>query len=44
MNTTVKNITKTTSSSFANDSKWNDTVVFNSDAKVLGQLEISIEV
>ena len=38
MNTTVKNIAKTTSSSFA-DSKWNDTVVFNSNSKVGGQLE-----
>jgi hypothetical protein len=37
MNTTIKNITKTTSDSFAN-SKWNDSVVFNSDA-VLGQLD-----
>ena len=38
MNTTIKNIAKTTSSSFA-DSKWNDTVVFNSNSKVGGQLE-----
>ncbi len=36
MNTTIKNIIKT-SDSFAN-SKWNDTVMFNSDA-VLGQLD-----
>lgn len=38
MNTTIKNIVKTTSNSFA-DSKWNDTVVFNSKSKVLGQLD-----
>ena len=37
MNTTIKNIAKTTCNSFA-DSKWSDMVVFNS-AKVLGQLE-----
>jgi len=42
MNTTVKNIVKSTFNSFA-DSKWNDTVVFNSDA-VLEQLEGNIEV
>ena len=42
MNTTIKNIVKTTSNSFA-DSKWNDTVVFNSKA-VLGQLEGDMEV
>ncbi len=41
MNTTIKNIVKT-SDSFAN-SKWNDTVVFNSDA-VLEQLDGDIEV
>lgn len=43
MNTTVKNIIKSTSTSdsFAN-SKWNDTVVFNS--KVRKRLEINIEV
>jgi hypothetical protein len=38
MSTTVKNIAKTTFSSFA-DSKWNDTVVFNSNSKVERQLE-----
>ena len=37
MNTTIKNIVKSTFNSFA-DSKWNDTVVFNSDV-VLGQLD-----
>jgi len=36
MNTTIKNIVNTISNSFA-DSKWNDTVVFNS--KVLEQLD-----
>lgn len=41
MNTTIKNIVNTISNSFA-DSKWNDTVVFNS--KVLEQLEGNIEV
>ena len=41
MNTTIKNIVNTISNSFA-DSKWNDTVVFNS--KVLEQLEGDIEV
>ena len=39
MNTTVKNIAKTTSSSFAIDSKWNDTVAFNFDSKVGQRLE-----
>ena len=38
MNTTVKNIAKTTSNSFA-DSKWNDTVVFSSNSKVGQQLD-----
>ena len=38
MSTTIKNIAKTTSDSFAN-SKWNDTVVFSSNSKVGGQLE-----
>ena len=38
MNTTVKNIAKTTFSSFA-DRKWNDTVVFNSNSKVGQRLE-----
>ncbi len=42
MNTTIKNIAKTTSSSFA-DCKWNDTVVFNSNSKVHKQLEDYIE-
>lgn len=41
MNTAVKNIIKSTSSSFA-DSKWNDTVVFNS--KKRKQLEGDMEV
>ena len=41
MNTTIKNIVNTISNSFA-DSKWNDTVVFNS--KVLEQLEGDMEV
>jgi hypothetical protein len=41
MNTTIKNIVKSTFNSFA-DSKWNDTVVFNSDA-VLEQLENDTE-
>ena len=36
MNTTIKNIAKTTSSSFT-DCKWNDSVVFNS--KVAQRLE-----
>jgi len=42
MNATIKNIVKSTFNSFA-DSKWNDTVVFNSDG-VLGQLEGDMEV
>lgn len=42
MNTTIKNIVNTISNSFA-DSKWNDTVVFNSN-DVLGQLEGDMEV
>lgn len=42
MNATIKNIVKTTFNSFA-DSKWNDTVVFNSN-DVLGQLEGNMEV
>ncbi len=37
MSATIKNIVKSTFNSFA-DSKWNDTVVFNSD-DVLGQLD-----
>ena len=41
MNTTIKNIVKSTFNSFA-DSKWNDTVVFNSN-NVLGQLENDTE-
>lgn len=41
MNTTIKNIVNTISNSFA-DSKWNDTVVFNSN--VLEQLEGNMEV
>ena len=43
MNTTIKNIVKSTFNSFA-DSKWNDTVVFNSDSTILGQLENDMEV
>lgn len=43
MNTTIKNIIINTFSSFA-DCKWNDTVVFSSNAKVLGQLEGDMEV
>ncbi len=42
MSATIKNIVKSTFNSFA-DSKWNDTVVFNSD-DVLGQLEGDMEV
>ena len=42
MNTTIKNIVKSTFDSFA-DSKWNDTVVFNSNA-VLEQLDGDMEV
>ncbi len=42
MNATIKNIVNTISSSFA-DSKWNDTVAFNSN-DVLGQLEGNMEV
>ncbi len=42
MNTTIKNIVKSTFNSFA-DSKWNDTVVFNSN-NVLRQLEDDMEV
>ena len=42
MSTTIKNIVKSTFNSFA-DSKWNDTVVFNSN-NVLGQLEGDMEV
>lgn len=42
MSATIKNIVKSTFNSFA-DSKWNDTVVFNSDY-VLGQLEGDMEV
>jgi len=42
MNTTIKNIAKTTSSSFT-DCKWSDTVVFNSNSKVGGQLKGYIE-
>lgn len=42
MNTTIKNIVKPTFNSFA-DSKWNDTVVFNSN-NVLGQLEGDMKV
>ena len=42
MNTTIKNIVKSTFNSFA-DSKWNDTVAFNSN-DVLGQLEGNMEV
>ena len=38
MNTTIKNIAKTTSNSFT-DCKWNDIVVFSSNAKVTQQLE-----
>ena len=41
MNTTIKNIVKSTFNSFA-DSKWNDTVVFNSN-NVLEQLENDTE-
>lgn len=41
MSTTIKNIVKSTFNSFA-DSKWNDTVVFNSN-DVLGQLENDTE-
>ena len=42
MNTTIKNIVKSTFNSFA-DSKWSDTVVFNSN-NVLGQLEGDMKV
>ena len=42
MNATIKNIVKSTFNSFA-DSKWNDTVVFNSN-DVLEQLEDDMEV
>lgn len=42
MNTTIKNIVKSTFNSFA-DSKWNDTVVFNSN-DVLGQLDGDTEI
>ena len=42
MNATIKNIVKSTFNSFA-DSKWNDTVVFNSN-NVLIQLEGDMEV
>jgi len=42
MNATIKNIVKSTFNSFA-DSKWNDTVVFNSN-NVLRQLEGDMEV
>ena len=38
MNTTIKNIAKTTSNSFT-DCKWNDMVVFSSDSKVRKRLE-----
>jgi len=38
MNTTIKNIVKSTFNSFA-DSKWNDTVVFNSNSTVQWQLD-----
>ena len=38
MNTTIKNIAKTTSNSFT-DCKWNDIVVFSSNAKVTQRLE-----
>jgi hypothetical protein len=41
MNATIKNIVKSTFNSFA-DSKWNDTVVFNSN-DVLGRLENDTE-
>ena len=41
MNATIKNIVKSTFNSFA-DSKWNDTVVFNSN-DVLVQLENDTE-
>ena len=43
MNTTIKNIAKTTSSSFA-DCKWNDSVVFNSDSRVHKRLEGDTEI
>lgn len=42
MNATIKNIVKSTFNSFA-DSKWNDTVVFSSNA-VLEQLDGDMEV
>lgn len=42
MNATIKNIVKSTFNSFA-DSKWNDTVVFNSN-DVLEQLDGDMEV
>ena len=42
MNTTVKNIAKNTSNSFATDSKWNDAVVFS--ATVPKQLRGDMEV
>ena len=42
MSATIKNIVKSTFNSFA-DSKWNDTVVFNSN-NVLGQLEGDMKV
>ena len=42
MNATIKNIVKSTFNSFA-DSKWNNTVVFNSN-DVLGQLEGDMDV
>ena len=42
MSTTIKNIVKSTFNSFA-DTKWNDTVVFNSN-NVLRQLEGDMEV
>jgi hypothetical protein len=38
MNTTIKNIAKNTFDSFTN-SKWNDTVVFDSNSKVRIRLE-----